>query len=61
LYGITVKLDDMDGKRLEETDEGQVKTNAWRTLVVEDDGTLRWAIATLSDDEQNCTTPTPPE
>ena len=61
LYGITVKLDDMDGKRLEETEEGQVKTNAWRTLVVEDDGPLRWAIATISDDEKNCTTPTPPE
>ncbi|MFC5970335.1 hypothetical protein ACFPYI_03235 [Halomarina salina] len=58
-YGITAALDDTDRRLLEAPDECEVRTNAWRTLLVEDDGALRWGVTTVSDDDANCRTPTP--
>ncbi|MWG36846.1 hypothetical protein [Halomarina oriensis] len=57
-YSVAVRVDDTATRVLEAADEGARRENAWRTLLIEDGGTLRWAVTVLSDDEENCPTTT---
>ncbi|MWG36061.1 hypothetical protein [Halomarina oriensis] len=61
VYSISVRLDGTTVQSVEDGGEGVRESNAWRSLVVDDRGALRWGVLVFADDVNDCSTPTPSE